>query len=110
MGPEAGCQGFGVAFNLLDQSTHISLPEGPPVIVCAEDSPGSPRAFRNISTRPRCTPGEEQGPLGATPMPVRPGSSWWRRVGTSRVPGPDACIADQWPQPLSSVPSPLPSL
>lgn len=33
----------------------------------------------------------------------------WRPGGTSRAPGPDACVMDQWPQLLSSVPSSLPS-
>lgn len=67
-----GCQGFGIAFNLLDQSAHISLPEGPPVL-CPEDSPGSPRAFRHISTRHAARPARSRGHW--EPLPCLCGSA-----------------------------------
>lgn len=97
-GPEAGCHGFGVAFNLLDQSTHTSLPEGPPVAVRPEDSLGSPQPSATFLHGHAARPASSRvtgSHSHACALVLVVG------VGTSHAPGPDACVAGQWLSALS---------
>lgn len=94
-GPGAGCHGSGVAFNLLDQSTHTSLPEGPPVAVRPEDSLGSPQPSATFLHGHAARPARSRvtgSHSHACALVLVVG------VGTSHAPGPDACVAGQWLQ------------
>lgn len=79
-GPGAGCP-VGIAFNLLDQSTHTSLPEDG-LAVCPENSQAHPSLQEHFYT-PRRAPAGSRG-HGATPVP-----GGWRGVAAWRdQPGP----------------------